>query len=132
KREAKEEAALALAEMDRFVDVKATLVEMAKEPSERGRLAKAYLKVAELTEDLTRKPAGPAPSKYDFKELEEALDTLKANYHDESKVSIEKLVEAAVRGACASLDPYTVFMDEAAIKELRDESLKGLYGGIGA
>src|SRR5207244_11504986 len=44
KREAKEEAALALAEMDRFVDVKATLVEMAKEPSERGRLAKAYLK----------------------------------------------------------------------------------------
>jgi len=128
--EVKEEAALALAEMDRFVDAKATLVELAKEPSERGRMAKAYLKVNELTEDINRKPA--AASKYDFKQLEEAIDLLKQNYWDESKINVDKLLEAAVRGACSSLDPYTVYMDEAAIKELKEEGLGGRYGGIGA
>ncbi len=130
KREVKEEAALALAEMDRFVDAKATLIELAKEPSERGRMAKAYLKVNELTEDINRKPA--AASKYDFKQLEEAIDLLKANYWDETKIDQNKLLEAAVRGACSSLDPYTVYMDEAAIKELKEEGLGGRYGGIGA
>ena len=130
RREVKEEAALALAEMDRFVDAKSTLVELAKEPSERGRMAKAYLKVNELSEDINRKPA--AASKYDFKQLEEAIDLLKQNYWDESKINVDKLLEAAVRGACSSLDPYTVYMDEAAIKELKEEGLGGRYGGIGA
>lgn len=130
RREVKEEAALALAEMDRFVDAKPTLLELAQEPSERGRMAKAYLKVNELTEDINRKP--PAPVKYDFQQLEEAIDLLKANYWDENKIVVDKLVEAAVRGACASLDPYTVYMDEASIKELKEEGLGGRYGGIGA
>jgi carboxyl-terminal processing protease len=130
RREVKEEAALALAEMDRFVDAKPTLLELSKEPSERGRMAKAYLKVNELTEDINRKP--PSAVKYDFKQLEEAIDLLKTNYWDESKIDEKKLVEAAVRGACSSLDPYTVYMDEAAIKELKEEGLGGRYGGIGA
>ncbi|RPH38412.1 MAG: S41 family peptidase, partial [Planctomycetota bacterium] len=130
RREVKEEAALALAEMDRFVDAKPTLVELAKEPSERGRMAKAYLKVNELTEDINRKP--PAASKYDFKQLEEAIDLLKQHYWEEGKIEPNKLIEAAVRGACSSLDPYTVYMDEAAIKELKEEGLGGRYGGIGA
>ena len=126
----KEEAALALAEMDRFVDAKPTLLDLAKEPSERGRMAKAYLKVNELTEDINRKPASAA--KYDFKQLEEAIDLLKQNYWDENKIVVDKLIEAAVRGACSSLDPYTTYMDEAAIKELKEEGLGGRYGGIGA
>src|SRR5689334_3392292 len=102
RREVKEEAALALAEMDRFVDAKPTLVELAKEPSERGRMAKAYLKVNELSEDINRKP--PAASKYDFKQLEEAIDLLKQHYWEEGKIQPDKLIEAAVRGACSSLD----------------------------
>src|SRR5258706_1406983 len=130
RREVKEEAALALAEMDRFVDAKPALLDLAKEPSERGRMAKAYLKVNELTEDINRKP--PSAVKYDFKQLEEAIDLLKQNYWDESKIVQDKLIEAAVRGACSSLDPYTVYMDEAAIKELKEEGLGGRYGGIGA
>ncbi len=130
RRELKEEAALALAEMDRFIDGKATLQELAKEPSERGRMAKAYLKVNELSEDINRKP--PAASKYDFRQLEEAIDTLKNYYWDESKIVPEKLIEAALRGACSSLDPYTTYMDEASITELKQEGLGGRYGGIGA
>jgi carboxyl-terminal processing protease len=130
KGEIKEEAALALAEMDRFIDAKATLTELAKEPSDRGRMARSYLKVNELSEDLSRKP--PTASKYDFKQLEEAIDSLKANYYDEGKILPEKLIEAAVRGAASSLDPYTVYMDEASIEELRKEALDMKYGGIGA
>jgi C-terminal peptidase prc len=133
RRDVKEEAALALAEMDKYSDARATILELANEPSERGRLARSYKKLNELAGELERAAGKAAPaSKYDFKQLEEAIDTLKAHYYDESKIVPEKLVEAAVRGACASLDPYTVYMDEASIEELKKEALGGEYGGIGA
>lgn len=133
-RAVKEEAALALAEMNRFEDARATLVELAQEPGDRGRIARAYLRQKELADDLERlrdRQAAGAP-KYDFRLLEEAIDVLKANYYNESKVDTEKLIEAAVRGACASLDPYTMYMDPHAIEELKKEALEMLYGGIGA
>ncbi|HXG60137.1 MAG TPA: S41 family peptidase [Planctomycetota bacterium] len=133
-RAVKEEAALALAEMNRFEDARATLAELAQEPGDRGRIARAYLRQKELADDLERlraRQAAGAP-KYDFRLLEEAIDVLKANYYNESKVDAEKLIEAAVRGACASLDPYTMYMDPQAIEELKKEALEMLYGGIGA
>jgi len=137
RRDVKEEAALALAEMDRFDDVRATLKELANEPSDRGRMARAYIKLKELSDDISKRALAPAPAtgpmgKYDFKLLEEAIDQLKQYYHDDSKVVAEKLIEAAVRGACASLDPYTMYMDEKSIEELKKEALEMLYGGIGA
>jgi carboxyl-terminal processing protease len=135
RRDVKEEAALALAEMDRFDEVRTTLKELAVEPSDRGRMARAYLKLKELSDDISKRAAAPAAGpqgKYDFKLLEEAIDQLKQYYYDDSKVSAEKLVEAAVRGACASLDPYTMYMDEKMIEELKKEALEMLYGGIGA
>lgn len=133
RKDVKEEAALTLAEMDKFVWAKATLAELAKEPSDRGRMARSYLKVNELTEHINRQLANQAAgTKYDFRLLEEAIDALKSWYYDEGKVVPEKLVEAATRGAVASLDPYTVYMDEAAIEQLKKEDLGGEYGGIGA
>ncbi len=132
RRDVREDAALALAEMDKFIWAKPVLTEMAKEPSERGRAARAYLKLNEASEELSRRAATPAASKYDFRLIEETIDTLKTFYYDESKVSPEKLVEAATRGACASLDAYTMYMDEAQIKQLKEEDLRGEYGGIGA
>ncbi len=133
-RAVREEAALALAEMNRFEDARATLAELAREPGDRGRVARAYLRQKELADDLERLRARQAAGtpKYDFRLLEEAIDVLKANYYNESKVDAEKLVEAAVRGACASLDPYTMYMDAQAIEELKKEALEMLYGGIGA
>lgn len=133
-RAVREEAALALAEMNRFEDARATLAELAQEPGDRGRVARAYLRQKELADDLERLRARQAAGtpKYDFRLLEEAIDVLKANYYNESKVDAEKLVEAAVRGACASLDPYTMYMDAQAIEELKKEALEMLYGGIGA
>ena len=58
-----------------------------------------------------------------FAMLEEAIDKLRAGYYDPKKVDPKKLVEAAVRGACASLDPYTSFMDEKMIERLKKEEL---------
>jgi carboxyl-terminal processing protease len=132
RREAKEESALVLAEMDRFSDARATLLELAEQAGERGRMARAYKKLYELSEELRKQAAQPGASKYDFKQLEEAIDILKANYHDEAKVVPAKLIESAVRGACASLDPYTTYMDAQSIEDLRKEALGGEYGGIGA
>lgn len=132
KREVKEESALVLAEMDRFSDARATLMELAEQPGERGRMARAYKKIYELSEEMRRAAGKGAASKYDFKQLEEAIDTLKSHYYDEGKIDTKKLIDNAVRGACASLDPYTTYMDEQSIDELRKEALGGEYGGIGA
>ncbi len=134
RRDVREEAALAMAEKGRFIDAKKVLLEMSREPGDRGRLARAYLNYEKLQDSLMRaldRPAG-ASGKYDFKTLEEAIDTIKKLYHDPSKVDPEKMVEAAIRGACASLDPYTVYMDPNSIKELKETNLEGKYGGIGA
>ena len=129
-REAREEAALALAEMGMFIGAKPVLAEMAKEPGDRGRLARAYLLLDRHTESASNRLQ--AQPKYDFKLLEEAVDLLKSHYYDPAKVVPEKVVEAATRGACASLDPYTTFMDEASIDQLKKEELGGNYAGIGA
>lgn len=134
KRPVKEEAALTLAEMDRFADAESTLKELAKEPSDRGRMARAYLKVNRLVKDIDRartRDAAKEP-KYDFSLLEETIDSLKAWYYDEAKIDPEKLIEAATRGASSSLDRYTIYMDEKAINQLKTEDLEGKYGGIGA
>ncbi|MBI2901702.1 MAG: hypothetical protein HYY17_16075, partial [Planctomycetes bacterium] len=50
KREVKLDGALALAEMGAFSSIKNLLREIEKEPGERGRLARAYLKLADLTD----------------------------------------------------------------------------------
>ncbi len=128
-REVREDAALALGEMGMFVWAKQTLAEMAKEPGDRGRLARAYLRINRAEESVSRAHSAP---KYDFKLLEEAIDVLKNHYYDPNKVDPDKIIESAARGACASLDPYTAYMDEAAIEHLKKEDLEGNYGGIGA
>jgi C-terminal peptidase prc len=134
RRDVKDDAALALAEMDAFIWAKSHLRELAGEPSERGRLARAYLKIAEMSEDSSRSlDRPPVAGKYDYKMLDEVIDKLKEHYHDGDKVKDDaKLVDAAARGILGSLDWYTAYYDEKAIEQLRKEELEGHYGGIGA
>ncbi len=135
RREVKDDAALALAEMDAFIWAKGHLRELAAEPSERGRLARAYLKINEQAEDLSRAldRRGGSGGKYDYRMLDEVIDKLKEHYHDAGKVEdVNKLIEAAARGLLGSLDPYSSYYDEKAIEQLRKEELEGHYGGIGA
>ncbi len=92
-REVREEAALALAEIGMPLKVKGTLAEIAREPGDRGRLARAYLQIDRLMESASSRLQ--AQPKYDFKLLEEAIDVLRNQYYDSSKVSPEKAIEAA-------------------------------------
>lgn len=131
----KDEAALALAQMDVFQVVKGHLMTMAARGDENGRMARAYLKVSRLTEDLTRlleKGTATSGAKHDYKMLDEILEKLKEHYYDPAKVDEKKLIENAARGLLAGLDPYTAFYDEKMIEELKKEGLEGHYGGIGA
>jgi carboxyl-terminal processing protease len=67
--------------------------------------------------------------------IAEVLDRIRAYYDvevkDLSKIDRKKLVQAAVRGMVASLDPFSGYMDPAERKQL-EETLNGAYGGIGA
>ncbi|MHC4606732.1 MAG: S41 family peptidase, partial [Planctomycetota bacterium] len=128
------EAALALAAMDSFSpDVSGALKELAKEPGERGRLARAFLKMKRLQDDIERheRAAGAKELKRDYSLLEEIIDKLHAQYYDEDKIDDDKLIEAAADGLCASLDPYTAYYNEERIRQLT-EDVTGEYGGIGA
>jgi carboxyl-terminal processing protease len=143
-KDARDDAALALAEMDGLLvpGVKDQLRALAAEPSPKGRLAKAYLDTDRLLEEAQRKleraappPAdrGPKSGDYDFSMLAEVLDTLKQNYHDPKKIESEtkRLIEQAARGIAGSLDAYSAYYDRDAIKAMR-EDLGSAYGGIGA
>lgn len=129
-RDIKDDAALALAEMDAFLWAKEHLKELAKDPGDRGRLARAYLRINVLTEEMARPKENGG--KYDYKLLDEIIDKLKTFYYDPSKIDEAKLIEAAARGMMGSLDPYTIYYDEKAIDDLKKEGLEAHYGGIGA
>jgi carboxyl-terminal processing protease len=127
-RDVKDEAALALAEMDAFLWAKEHLKTLALDAGEKGRLARAYLRINTLTDEMSRPKEGG--SKYAL--LDEIIEKLRTFYHDPAKIDENKLIEAGARGMLGSLDPYTMYLDEAAIKQLKEEDLQGHYGGIGA
>lgn len=136
----KDDAALALAEMDAFSrDVVQHLRSMSVFPTPRGQMAAAYLRLNELNERLAaellgneEKPAAAGDYPPEFALLKEVVEKLKESHVDPSKVDIAKMVRNAARGMCAEIDPYTAYYDEEMIKQLREEDLEGRYGGIGA
>lgn len=147
-KEVKDDCSLALAEMDSFHTrgLKDHLRGLSQEPSPTGRLAKAYLELNKLTEQINRaledRPRGQDegakngvdPSKYDFKLLTEILDLLHANYRDPKRVEKEykKMMENAAKAMAGTLDPYTTYLDPEEYEKLTKEDLGGQYGGIGA
>jgi carboxyl-terminal processing protease len=133
--EVKDDAALALAEMERYPpEVKRHLRDMAISPTGRGRLAASYLQVIDLKDQLEAAVRASGSTEYpkEFALLKDVIDKLKANYVDPSKIDMEKLVRNAARGLCADIDQYTAYYDEKMIEELKEVELEGHYGGIGA
>jgi carboxyl-terminal processing protease len=148
-KDVKDDCSLALAEMDSFHTrgLKDHLKTLAQEPSPTGRLAKAYLELNKLTEQINRalddRPKGQDEggaknggdqSKYDFKLLTEILDLLHANYRDPKRVEKEykKMMENAAKAMTGTLDLYTTYLDPEEYEKLTKEDLGGQYGGIGA
>lgn len=139
-KDTKDEAALALAEMDAFLvsGLKAHLRELAKEPTERGKLARNYLKLNALSEEMQRKlseKTGETPDgKSDYPVLREIVELLKKHYHDPARIEkeLDKLLDNAARGIATGLDDYTTFLSEEELEKMQKEDLEGEYGGIGA
>src|SRR6056297_1766198 len=57
----------------------------------------------------------------------DVLEEIEANYVDE--VDVQELIQSAVKGMVAGLDPHSVFMPPEAFDELQDDT-KGAFGGI--
>ena len=51
-------------------------------------------------------------------------------YPDPAKVSVAKLVAAAIDGMLDSLDPYSAYLDKENYIAVRDQT-RGRFGGIG-
>lgn len=139
-KDTKDEAALALAEMDAFLvtGLKGHLRELAKEPTERGKLARNYLKLNALSEEMQRKLSEKTKEtpdeKSDYPVLQEIVGLLKKHYHDPARIEKElnKLLDNAARGISTGLDDYTTFLNEEELEKMQKEDLEGEYGGIGA
>lgn len=83
--------------------------------------------VAPQVVQLPGKVAGDRP---DFSQLEGTYTLLKNKY--DGDIDTKKVLDGARAGIMASSgDPYTVFLDEKATKELEDQ-LSGTLSGIGA
>jgi carboxyl-terminal processing protease len=59
-----------------------------------------------------------------------ALQLIRQDYVDESKVSYEELTHAAMRGMLSSLDPHSQFMEPRDFKGMQDDT-NSRFGGLG-
>ena len=71
----------------------------------------------------------PEPSKYEYLDLfSKVLNLVEKQYY--RKVSTEKLMEGAIRGVLETLDPHSVYLDQKALKKMKNDT-SGKFGGLG-
>ncbi|MGO4381777.1 S41 family peptidase [Pseudoduganella sp. RAF53_2] len=76
---------------------------------------------------VAQKAGTPLPLE-ELRQLSEVFGLIKTDYVEQ--VDDKKLVEDAIAGMVASLDPHSVYLDKKAFKEMR-ESVAGKFVGIG-
>src|SRR4051812_23725057 len=59
-----------------------------------------------------------------------ALELIRQDYVDENKTSYHDLVNAAMKGMLASLDPHSQFMDPNDFKDMQDDT-RSRFNGLG-
>lgn len=89
-----------------------------------GRSVKAE---REIEPEATAQAQSPVPWQQ-TRLLAEVLEHVRAEYVD--NVSDQELVEAAIRGLIADLDPHSAFLDPEELNEIRI-STAGEYSGVG-
>jgi carboxyl-terminal processing protease len=62
--------------------------------------------------------------------LANAIQLIRQDYVDEERVDYEKLVQSALRGMLAELDPHSQFLDQAAFKAMQEDT-RSEFGGLG-
>lgn len=131
------EAALGLAQIGDFEQSQRFLRVIAKEPSERGEMARLYL---ERYEDLRRlergTPAvvetGSQPAKTSsFKFIEEIVGLIQRYHVRGLEVDVEDLLSAAADGMLQALDPHSTYLSPKELQKWTFD-LNPQYGGIGA
>ena len=76
-----------------------------------------------------QRAAGPGPLPVEeLRQFTNAFGAIKRSYVE--PVEDRKLIVEAITGMLSSLDPHSAYMDEKALKELR-ESIRGRFGGVG-
>jgi carboxyl-terminal processing protease len=104
-----------------------------------GVLLGVGLAVGRSVKAERQSPAAPAPAQSkpqverpvpwkDARLLAEVLEHVRQEYVD--KVSDQELIEAAIRGLVADLDPHSAFLDAEEFNEIRI-STTGEYSGVG-
>ncbi len=81
----------------------------------------------------TGSPVDSDETELGFKEIElftEVLETIRQGYVDEDKVSYEKLINSALAGMLADLDPHCQFMQPKVFDQLKRHT-DSTYDGIG-
>ncbi len=76
---------------------------------------------------LAQRPGSPLPLE-ELRTLSEVFSLIKSDYVEQ--VDDRKLVQDAIAGMVASLDPHSTYLDKAAFREMR-ESIHGKFVGIG-
>ncbi len=91
----------------------------------------------EKGKDVAEKEAAPAiepePDDSGFSQIElftEVLETIRQGYVDPDKASYEKLINSALEGMLADLDPHCQFMQPKVFEQLR-RNTDSTYEGIG-
>lgn len=91
--------------------------------------------------DVIQDPQGSAPpaasalkeDDFGFEQIEmlaHVIELIRQNYHDESRVSYEQLIQHALEGMLASLDPHCQFMAREVFEQMKQQT-GGTYDGVG-
>ena len=87
---------------------------------------------AALGQNTTQTPAGnTTDSPYEEMQiLARAMQLIRQDYVDESKVSYKELTYSALRGMLSDLDPHSQFMEPSDFKSMQEDT-KSEFGGLG-
>jgi carboxyl-terminal processing protease len=96
-------------------------------------LACLLLPTAIMAQDADEEAEEPPLTDDGYKQIQilmQAMQMVRQNYVDEHKVSYERLIESALEGMFASLDPHSQYMHRRLFNEL-SKSQKNAYDGVG-
>ncbi len=126
----RDEAALVLAENGglSLPEVRARVLALFTEPTERGERALNLLKRAE---SAAKAPSNDPALAKGIDLIKELTTTIRAAYADETKIDYDKLFQNAAKGMVKGLDPFSQYLEPTELKNLQ-ESLHQEYAGIGA
>lgn len=75
-------------------------------------------------------PTPEDPAYEHIRLLANAIQLIRQDYVDETRVDYEKLVHSALRGMLAELDPHSQFLDPEGFRAMQEDT-KSEFGGLG-